>query len=207
MAATKAKAAENGSAVIKLERLEKAVIEVPVVGLTPVIPHKWSEKALRMMREKQSGAKARPKKDPKNPVEEAEGCTYYLPDGRPGIPATAFKAGIVGAARYFEGITLVQAREAFFVQGQGPDQLLPIEGERTLREDTPRNSGGVADLRYRYAYWPWRVVLAVRFNPVLIDADSVIAMVDAAGQGGVGDWRPSSPKSNTGTFGTFEVEN
>lgn len=202
-------ASTNGEAAIRLKRLEKAVVNVPIVGLSPLIPHKWSEKSLRMMREKQSGSKARAKKDPKDPVEEAEGATYYLENGRPGMPATAFKAAIVGAARYFDGITLVQAREAFFVVGEGADQLVPIdfpEDGRVLREDTPRVSGGTADLRYRYAYWPWRAILPVRFNPVLIDTESVFALVDAAGQGGVGDWRPSSPKSNTGSFGTFEVE-
>jgi len=29
--------------------------------------------------------------------------------------------------------------------------------------------------------------------------------VDAGGNGGVGDWRPSAPKSLTGTFGRYEV--
>jgi hypothetical protein len=182
----------KAEAQIKLTRLDKRVLEVPIRGLSPLIPHKWSEKSLKMMRDKQSGAKARPKKEPKDPVAEAEGATYYLEDGRVGMPATAFKAAIVGAARYFDGITLVQTREAFFVVGEvvgdGVEQLVAIEypdGGRVLREDTPRVTGGNPDLRYRYAYWPWGAILPVRYNPVLIDTESVIALVDAAGQG----WR------------------
>jgi hypothetical protein len=190
---------------IRLIRLDERTVHIPIVGVTPVIPHKWSEKSLRMMRESQSGNKARAKHAPKVAEEEAEAATYRLADGRPGMPATAFKAAIVGACRLFKGITLVQAKQSFFVVGEGPDQLVPIEGDATLREDTPRNATGVADLRYRYAYWPWSATLPVAFLPSVVDLDSVIALVAAAGTGGVGDWRPSAPKSLTGTFGRFTV--
>jgi hypothetical protein len=171
---------------IVIERIGRTTIDVPIVGVSPVIPHKWSEKALRMMRDAQSGSKARAKKEPKVPKDEAEGSLYRLPDGRPGFPATGLKSGV-------------------FVEGEGPDQLIPLEGEMTLREDTPRNANGVADLRYRYAFFPWSATLRVTFLQRVIDADSVYALVDAAGNGGVGDWRPSAPKSQTGTFGRFEV--
>jgi hypothetical protein len=190
---------------IRLIRIEERTAAIPIVGVTPVIPHRWSEKSLRLMREAQSGSKARAKHAPKVPEEEAEAATYRLPDGRPGIPATAFKAAIVGACRLFDGISLVQAKQAFFVNGEGSEQLVAIDGTPTLREDTPRNATGVADLRYRYAYWPWRALLLVTFLPTVVDEASVVALVAAAGTGGVGDWRPSAPKSLTGTFGRFTV--
>lgn len=190
---------------ITIERLGRETVEIPVIGISPVIPHKWSEKALRMMRDAQSGSKARAKKEPKIPKDEAEGSLYRLPDGRPGFPATGFKASIVGAARLFDGVTMTSLKSGLFVEGEGPDQLVPLEGEMLLREDTPRNANGVADLRYRYQFFPWSVTLRVTFLPALMDVRSVYALVDAAGNGGVGDWRPSAPKSQTGTFGRFEV--
>ena len=64
---------------------------------------------------------------------------------------------------------------------------------------------GVADLRYRYSFFPWSADLRIRFLPSVLTQDSVLALLDAAGYGGVGDWRPSAPKSATGTFGQFEV--
>jgi hypothetical protein len=192
---------------IRLEPLRKVTSLIPVRGVSPIIPHKWSEKALRQMRDKQSGARVKARHEPKDPVAEAESATYYLPDGRPGMPATAFKAAMVGAVRHFEGITIVAAKQLLFVEGDGPDQLVAIEGGRTLREDTPRNSGGgTADLRYRYSYWPWTAVLPVTFIPNVIDLGSVITLLNAGGMGGVGDWRPSAPKSMTGTYGRFEVD-
>jgi hypothetical protein len=191
---------------IKLEPLAVATYEIPVIGVTPLIPHKWGAKALRMMRESQSGPKAKAKREPKVPEQEAEDATYRLKDGRPGMPATAFKAAIADAARFFDGITIVQAKQAFFVEGEGPDQLVAIDGESYIREDTPRNATGVADLRYRRCFDQWQTTLRVTFVTSAIDLSSVLSLVNAAGLGGVGDWRPSSPKSKSGTFGRFAVD-
>jgi hypothetical protein len=100
---------------------------------------------------------------------------------------------------------MTDAKRMIFVAGDGPDQLVPITGEQELREDTPRNASGVVDLRYRYQYMPWSAVLTVRFMPAMLTPESVVALVDASGRVGVGDWRPGSPKSNTGTYGTYRV--
>lgn len=190
---------------IKLEVVQREIIEVSIEGASPLIPHKWSEKSLRLMREAQSGKAARSKHTAKVPEEEAEAALYRLPDGRPAMPSTAFKAAMVGAARLFAGVTMTSLKAAIFVHGEGPDQLVPIEGEMTLREDTPRNATGVVDLRYRFSFWPWRATLQVEYLTAMVDKESVVALVDAAGNGGVGDWRPSAPKSLTGTFGRFRV--
>jgi hypothetical protein len=201
--------------IIELRRIEDMTLQADIVGVTPVIPHRWSEKSLRMMRDKQMSATSAPRarKEPKNPEEEAHDSCYWLDvkddDGnvskKGAVPATAFKAAMVGACRFYEGITMTQAKLLFYVEGEGVDQLVPIEGEPTQREDTPRNSGGTADLRYRMQFWPWSTRLRIHFLPSMIGPDSVYALLDAAGKGGVGDWRPSSPKSATGTYGQFRL--
>ena len=181
------------------------MIQLRIEGTTPVIPHRWAEKALQMMREKQFGNTARPARLPKNPEEEAHAATYWLPDGRPGMPAVAFKAAMVGACRMFEGISMAAAKTLFFVEGQGAEQLVPIHGEVEMWESTPRNSGGVVDLRYRNRIFPWAATLRIRYLAARIDAPSIVALLDAAGRQGVGDWRPNSPKSHTGTYGQWRV--
>lgn len=198
--------AGNASDVIELRRLEDAVLTVPIYGLSPVIPHKWAEKSKMMMPGHPSGDAVKGKKGLRNPEEEAEACVYRLPDGRPGIPATAFKAAIVGACRFFDKPSMVECKLLVFVEGEGPDQLVPIDGNPVLREDTPRNSSGTADLRYRFMFTDWSATLKIRFVPSSLSAGSVVTLVDAAGRGGVCDWRPSAPKSSTGTFGTFRVD-
>ena len=44
-----AKAKATNAGTITLSRLDDAIIEVPIVGLTALIPHRWSEKSRRVM--------------------------------------------------------------------------------------------------------------------------------------------------------------
>lgn len=197
------KVADAGT--ITLSRLEDALMEIPIIGLTPVIPHRWSEKARRMMPGHPDGDTVKKAKGKHDPKAEAEGCLYYL-GKKLALPATAFKAATVGACRFFENLTLVEAKQLIFVEGTGPEQLIEIKGTKELREDMPRNANGNADLRYRYYIHGWSAVLRVRFTPARITRESVIALLDGGGRGGVGDWRPSAPKSLTGTYGTYRVD-
>ena len=199
-------------ATIQLKRLEQAEQTFKIEGLTPVIPHRWAEKSKRLMREKQMNPGAvRVKKEAKDPEAEAMDSCYWLPplegssESRPALPATAFKAAMVHACRLFEGISMVQAKSLFYVVGESDEQLVPIEGVVRQREDTPRNASGVADLRYRLQFNDWKASITVRFTKAAISAESIAALLDAGGRGGVGDWRPSSPKSATGTYGQFKV--
>jgi hypothetical protein len=217
--ATKKKnASQNGAqapeatAPIDLARIKRETIEIPIVGLTPVIPHRWSEKAKKMMRDKQMG-KPQEKKAPKDPEKDAEDATYWLEDGRPGLPTDQFTAAIRDAARFFEGVTMEDMKRSVTVVGDdldihGERFLVPVEGKVVMREDQPRNSGpgSTADLRHRNQIWPWKATLRIRYVPSKITREALVALVDAAGMNGVGDWRPSSPRSKSGTYGTWEVE-
>lgn len=190
-----------------LQRLRRDTIHIPIEGMTPVIPHKWSEKALRMMLDKQQGRPVN-KKEPKDPETEAHASMYWLEDGvTPGMPAVAFKAAIADAADAFENVTIKAMKKYVFVVGEGPEQLVPLEGEMQMREDTPRlaGPGRTADLRYRFQVYPWRATLIITYAANILTAESLLALVDAAGFGGVGDWRPSSPQSKSGTFGQWQV--
>lgn len=190
--------------VLTLERLRRSTVTILIEGQTPLIPHRWSEKARRLMLDKQQG-KAVANKKPKSPEDEARDATYWLDDGRPGMPATAFKAAIADAARHFDGLAIVTVKQSVFVVGEGPDQLVPIDGPMQMREDMPRNSNGVADLRYRNQIFPWAAELEIEYVESALTPDALVALVDAAGLGGVGDWRPSAPKSKSGTYGRWQV--
>lgn len=193
---------------LSLGRIDETVVDIPIVGITPLIPHAWSQKARNMMAAKQANPGLRAAREPKDEAaieQERRDSCYWLDGDTPGMPATAFKAAMVDGCRFFDGLTMALAKMLFYVEGVGPDQLVPIEGDPHPRQDTPRNADGVADLRYRYMFDPWAAVLRIHYYPAKITADSVIALVDAGGKGGVGDWRPSSPKSKTGMYGQFRV--
>jgi hypothetical protein len=206
--------ATNGSIqlaeeVIDLQRIAREEITVRVIGTAPLIVHRFDEKARQEMLDKGT-TQAKAKKPPRDPQAAFEASFYRLPDGRYGFPAVGFKAAIVDAARHFpnSGLTMVALKVAIFVVGEGPDSLVPILGaEPTRRDDYVRiNNGLSTDLRFRGQFMPWHADLKIRYLPTLLSRRSVVALVDAAGFGGIGEWRPASKMSKTGSYGTFQVD-
>lgn len=189
---------------IELTPLRTAVAVITIEGVTPLIVNRWSEKAREMMNAAQQG-RARVKKPPKDPEADFQASRYLLPDGRDAFPARAFKAAMVNACSQFDGITKVLTKQAIFIGGIGPDMLIPIEGEVSMREDQVRNATGVADVRFRAQISNWVATLNITYVSSALSQSTIVSLLDAAGFGGVGDWRPSAPKSASGTYGMFKV--
>lgn len=211
---------------IQLKRIGRTMARVPIEGTAPLIVNKFGAKARQMMLDKQMGEAVQ--REPKNPAQLYKDSLYPLPpagngDERYGYPAPGFKAAIVNAARYFKGskLTMELLKQAVFVRGEGGEMLVPLLGQMTgddgsplpdigyavpkMREDTVRNATGVADIRFRGEFLPWSAYLDVVFVKGMLSIGSVIALVDAAGLNGVGEWRPGSKTSKTGTYGTWSV--
>lgn len=224
-AAAAPKTPENtpGSTEFKLERIGRNKATIRVVGTAPLIVNKFSSKAQAIMLAKQMGQTVA--REHKNPEDLFQDALYRMPfdpakdaEGelvtRYGFPSVAFKASIVDAARYFKGskITMTGLKQMVLVMGEGTDLLVPITNEDgselavpQMRQDTVRNATGVADIRFRPEFWPWSATLDVVFISSQLDTNSIVALVDAAGNGGVGEWRPASKESKTGQYGTFMV--
>ena len=200
---------ESGIASITIPQLETVTVHVPIVGLSPLIQHAWAPKSIAAIL-KGMGPKSdiTPKREPKNPKAEFEAAKYLLEDGTPGHPCVAFKAATVNACSlYGKDVTKVSMKTALFFHGEGPQMLVPLEfDECVMREDTPRVGMGSIDLRYRPAYHGWKCVLKIDFMPHVINLNSVLAIINAGGLGGVGEWRPSSPKSNSGVYGRYQID-
>jgi hypothetical protein len=194
------------TASIDIEPLAQHTLHIPIVGITPLITNNWSAKAKQQMLDSQQG-KAKAKKPPKNPEEDFRASLYVHEDGWYGMPSTAFKSAIADAARFFDkSITITSLKRSLFIEGEGAEQLVRIEGaEPTMRQDMVRNASGVADIRFRAQFDPWRAVLAVTYPTSMYTPGTVVALVDAAGNNGVGEWRPSAQKNNGGTYGRWKV--
>ena len=87
---------------INVSRPNLLISQFKVKGLSPLISHKWSEKAKKEMLDKQMKKKLTAKQA-KNPQAEFESSLYLLsngkhPKGPYGFPAVAFKAAAVRAA-------------------------------------------------------------------------------------------------------------
>jgi hypothetical protein len=114
----------------------------------------------------------------------------------------------VGACRLFDGLPMTQAKLAIFVEGEQNakgETLVRIEGEPQMREDMVRLETGVADIRHRGWFPTWRAVLTITANTNILSRAKLYNLVNAAGMGGVGEWRPSAPKSASGSYGRFRV--
>lgn len=216
MASTK-KAVEN--TVVEIPAIDIRSITLRVVGDTPLICHKWSEKAKKEIRDKQMG-KATTKKAPKVPVEDFIDTLYWL-DGEPedktmegftkainngarfGFPATGFKqCAIMGAYRSGADIKTTVAKAALII----PAEFIEIHGKAVeMREDMVKVGGvsKVADIRYRGQIVDWWADIPVKYNAAVLSLEQVVNLFQLGGFAcGVGEWR----NEKDGIFGAFHVE-
>lgn len=189
---------------INIDKIGCETLRVPIIGTTPLLVHRFSEKAKRLMLDNMQGRKS--PKSVKNPEEEYEAAKYRLKDGRNGFPALAFKSATVGGARFYHGLTMTGLKQTLFFRGEpGSDgqQLVAIDGEPTMREDVVRVGRGGTDLRYRPEFQEWSALLDVIYVTSLLTRASVLSLIDAGGMGvGVGEWRPEKD----GDFGTYRID-
>lgn len=177
--------------------------KITLVGDSPLVMHKWSEKARGMMLSKQTGEarQAREKKDPKQDYEDA---IYYIrkaEKGKPaiyGFPAIAFKSAAVDACSHVAGITKVLARGAFHI----PCELVTIEGTPEMVEHMVRVGMGTADIRFRPMFREWRTTFEIVINERVLTVAQIVNLFNTAGFAiGVGEHRPEK----NGSWGMFSV--
>mgnify|MGYP001583849209 CR=1 FL=1 len=197
MTAPKGKAA---STVITIPGPKTETLLLKLVGTSPLIVHRWSEKAIGMINDKKQG-KARGKREAHVPADEYESSMYRMSKGKYGFPVIAFKCAAVDACSYIEGVTKVLVRGAIRVLPEEGD-LVQIHGEPRMREDMVRVGMGQADSRYRAEFREWYVNLPVEYLANVISRDNVANLFQYAGLCvGVGEWR----KQCNGEMGCFRV--
>jgi hypothetical protein len=195
---------------VQLKPMAKKTARVSIVGTSPLIMQRWSEKAKESMLAKQM--KKVVVREAKDPEAQYESSKYILPDvgkkpGGPGFPAGNFKECCVRGGKAL-GMVMTDSRGAFFIKGvyspRDGRMLVPIKGEWSMREDPVRLESGVADLRYRAQLVDWSATLEIEYIETAISIEQIINALNAGGFGcGVGEWRPQ----HKGEFGRFEVVN
>jgi hypothetical protein len=194
-------AANAGS--IELPKLDIVESIFVLFGETPLITHKWSEKAKKEMLDKQM-KKASPGKAAKDPEADFESAIYRLPNGGYGFPVIGFKNAAVTACTSIAGISKVAARQAFRVGGtMDGDELVQIFGSEPIpREDMVRVGMGTADIRYRPEFKIWWTKIKVKYNANVMSAEQIANLFNTAGFGvGVGEWR----MEKDGQYGSFRM--
>lgn len=207
---------KNSKTEVVIPAIELKHFEVTVVGDTPLIVHKFAEKAKRQMLEKQMKTAKSKGHDIKNPVEDFIESMYWLeghPDGyteeafgqalskaKFGFPSTAFKASAVSAG-YRSGVTKdkVSAYGAFHIL----PEYVEIIGIPHMREDMVRVGMGTADIRFRGEFTEWKATLPITYNSAVFSMEQIINLFNLGGFAcGVGEWRPEKGGNN----GMYHVE-
>lgn len=186
-----------------VEVLEFSIREVviPIKGVSPLIVHKWSEKAKREIADKQAGKAKNKKHDIREPEVDFEQAKHVSPEGWEGFPAAGFKAAMIRGAKMI-GLVMKDTQTAFFIKADCEEtQLVRINGESRMRTDMVRVGMGSADIRYRPEYPEWDADLQIEFNEGIVSLDQIYQLVKAAGYGcGIGEMRPEKTKFNYGRF-------
>lgn len=184
-------------------------------GTAPLVVHKFSAKAKAMIRQKQEAGSLANKgksKSAKDFEEVFQGARHISTEGWDGIPAAAFRAGIISACRLV-GFKMTLAKLSIFVAADGFDKtegtplvriLSPAEPERN--ESMVRLATGVCDISVRPMWRIWGAELRIQYDADQFTADDVRNLLARVGaQVGVCEGRPDSKSSAGCGWGTFEL--
>jgi hypothetical protein len=195
--------------VVSIPPIDFRKVRVTLIGETPLLVHKFSEKSKREMDDKQQGA-AKNKKAARDPHAEFQSSLYKMqPKGkkeRYGMPASGLKLCAVSACRYTDGLKMTSALGAFHVTGD-EGGLIEILGDKPVMDDRIVRIGNfgskVAQSRYRGRFDNWKVSFDVRYNARVISAEQLINLYENAGFSvGLCELRPEKK----GSLGMFRVE-
>ena len=178
---------------IKITPLKKEIIQVTIVGTTPLIVHNWSVKAKQEMLDKQTKKKTGKKHDVKIPMNDFMESLHWLTDkpdlgetdeeaaeiwekavsngARFGFPVTGIKQSIItGAYRAGLDIKMTEMRGIMYMTGATPastNDIAEIIGPPpVIREDMVR-VGGIsksADIRYRAEFPEWEIPFNIEYH-------------------------------------------
>ena len=119
-----------------------------------------------------------------------------------GFPAAGIKKAMVAAAMRVTEAKGTWVRAVLNVEGEQGTGLVAIDSPAPKMRTDHVVQAGRGNLRYRPAFFPWKMLVPITFNTDQITANNVVNLLQQAGFSiGIGDWRPEK----NGQFGTFEV--
>ena len=200
-------ATKKTDASMDIIQLSTETIECCVLGKTPIILNRMSEKAKRELLlprgRKTQAQKATSLKH--NPIEEFRAAPYTLPDDDEptflAMLSSSFKAAIRGAGVDIPGASKAQLGRLMWVNGE----RVPMYGIPRLHMSITRSAdkNRTPDVRTRVIVPRWALRLSITYVTPQLTAKSVSKLLAAAGLiQGVGDWRP---EKGSGNFGQFEL--
>lgn len=212
---TKTAEATETTKAISIKAPDIRTVALKIVGTSPMVQCKFSEKAKRKIADtqtgviKSSGKKVREKRDFDDDFRAAQ---HVSEEGWIGIPASAFRKAMVDACR-LTSLKMTLAKMSIFIESDGLDKtegtpLVKItKGKPELHMAHTRNATGVVDLRARPMWKPgWEAVVRVRYDAdQFSDRDVANLMMRVGAQVGIGEGRAFSRESCGQGWGFFAI--
>lgn len=203
----KEKTKKDDGGEIVVTRMEEGIISLVLLGRTPLIINRLSEKAKHELLfpalKKTSAEKAANLKH--DPVAEFRSSVHRIADVNAptllAMPATAPKKAMASAALDIPGARKAQIGRLTYI----PGELVGVFGIPYLFTEPVRNSdmNHTPDMRTRCIVPHWAMLLKVHFVRPTLNPTVVINLLAAAGLYiGIGDWRN---EKGSGSYGQFDV--
>jgi hypothetical protein len=188
-----------------------------IIGTAPMVQNKFSQRALEAMAADQAAGPSS-KKKAKRAAKDFDACvreaTHYAKEGWAGIPASAFRAGLISTCRLL-GFPMTLAKLSVFVMADGYERdrfgvqplVKIIKGKPQRTDFAVRNATGVADIRPRPMWLEgWEALVTIKFDADQFTLDDVSNLLARMGeQVGIGAGRPDSKDSSGMGWGTFRI--
>lgn len=206
-------AVQGTQVVIAPPKLQMA--EFTIIGTAPYVQQAFSQKAreeIKGIQEAGSQGRKGKKREAKDFQLCYEQSKHISRKGWYGIPAGAFRAGMISACRLV-GFKMTLAKLSIFVRADGFDKadgtpLIKItKGEPHYVEHPVRLPNGSMDLRAR-AMWDegWEAKVTITFDTDQFSLKDVSNLMMRVGlQVGLGEGRPDSRSSVGMGWGTFRL--
>ena len=201
------------------------VLELEIIGTAPLMMNRFSQK----MREKMladhvagSAQKGKVKGKPAKDVNELfNNARYVSHEGWDGILCASLRNALIRTCSIV-GFKMTSGKQSIFILPDGFDAkegvpLVRIHGDvvqhKATTNPTPilddrivRNANGQPDVRIRPRWDAWRLVVRVKYDADVFQAQDVVNLMSRAGvQNGLGEGRPFSKNGNGIDFGTFRI--
>jgi hypothetical protein len=207
-----AKQTAEENVTIKAPSISTALFKI--VGTAPYVQLRFSQKAIEtMMAKHKLGSQANKKKakEARDFDEDFHAAMHMSTEDWPGIPASAFRNGLISACRLV-GFKMTLAKLSLFIGEDGFDRvdaipLIKIKGKPEPLIMHARNATGVCDIRVRAKFWPWSADVRVSYDSDQFTATDVANLLQRVGQQvGIGEGRPDSKMSAGMGWGTFTLK-
>lgn len=208
-----AKAKDDVKLVIPQPKVQ--VLEISIRGIAPLVIRAWDQKTMQQLADKAKTGVTVRNREKVDPDETYNSARYVSPEGWDGFPAGGFRAAMIDAVSCVDiavrDFNMTLAKKCLFVIPDGickvsGRDLVRIEGQSERFDLMQPTSGGGPYMSYRPIYRKWSATLKIQFNAARLNAQGVLNLVSLAGFWvGIGEHRPTSKESKTGSFGRWEV--